>query len=252
MKILFVTSEAHPLIKTGGLADVSGSLPIALKNQRQDVRLLLPAYGDLLANAGKVKQVAELELPHLESPVRILEGTLPGSRIKTWLIDYPPYFERKGNPYLSPKGKPWDDNATRFALFNQVAVEIAQDRTGLNWHADIVHCHDWQAGLTPALLSLESERPATVFTIHNLAYQGLFPYSTFQALSLPPQLWHLDGLEFYDQLSFIKGGLNFADMITTVSPSYAEEIQSHEFGCGLENLLKLRKTRLKGILNGVD
>jgi len=251
-KILFVTSEAHPLMKTGGLGDVCGGLPQALRALGADVRLLLPGYHDALRRAGRLKMVAQLTLPPLASPVTLLEGVLPGTRVKVWLIDFPPAYDRPGNPYVNAHGQPWHDNAIRFALLAQVAVAIARGASGLAWRPDVVHAHDWQAGLVPALLATEAARPATVFTIHNLAYQGLFPYETFKSLSLPASFWSLHALEFHGQLSFIKGGIAFADRITTVSPTYAREIQTPEHGYGLDGLLRHHAARLSGILNGID
>lgn len=252
MKILFASSEAHPLIKTGGLADVSGALPKALHDLKQDVRLVLPAYAELLPQAGPLRAVATLTLASHPDPVRILEGTLPGAQLPVYLIDAPRYFDRPGNPYTGPDGSDWPDNAHRFAGFARAIVELAQDRAGLNWQPDLVHCNDWQTGLVPALLSLETQRPATLFTVHNLAYQGRFDWPTFQALALPYAWWSLHELEFYGQLSFIKGGLVHADQLTTVSPTYAEEIRTPAYGCGLEGLLQQRAADLSGILNGAD
>ncbi len=252
MKILFVASEAYPLIKTGGLADVCGSLPPALQALGADVRLLMPAYHDALKAAGKLKPVASLQIAPLVEPVRLLEGTLPGTRVKLWLVDFPPAFDRPGNPYLNAYGHPWHDNAARFALLARAAVAIAQGEAGLRWRPDIVHCHDWQAGLVPALLAGEPRRPMTVFTVHNLAYQGLFGRDTFDALGLPPALWTHEGLEFHGQLSFIKGGLAYADILTTVSPTYAREIQTPAYGLGLDGLLRHRARVLHGVLNGID
>ena len=251
-KVLFVTSEATPLIKTGGLADVCGSLPVALKNLRWSVRLLLPAYPAAIRASAATKVIAQLKLTGVTGEVSILEGKLPGSRLPVWLVYNEQAFSREGNPYLGPDGEVWPDNAERFALLSRCAVEIAQGRAGLNWRPEIVHCNDWQTGLVPALLSTEPSRPATIFTIHNLAYQGLFPESTFNKLELPPPLWSFEGLEFHGQLAFIKGGLAYADKITTVSPQYAKEIQTPQFGCGLEGLLKHRSDVLSGILNGID
>lgn len=252
LRILFVTSEAHPLIKTGGLADVCGTLPPELTELGAEVRLLLPAYRDAVAVAGNLKPMAHIDIPWIGGSVRLLEGTLPGTRAPLWLIDYPPAYDRPGNPYLDEHGRPWYDNAARFGLLAYCAAALAQGRGGVSWRPDVVHCHDWQAGLTPALLTRESTRPATVFTIHNLSYQGLFPADTFSALHLPAPLWALDGLEFYGQLSFIKGGIVFADRVTTVSPTYAREIQTAEFGDGLDGLLRHRASALSGILNGID
>ena len=252
MDILFACSEAHPLIKTGGLADVSGSLPRAIKNLKQEIRLILPAYPVARANAGVLRLVSEISLPGSQRPVRILHGRLPHTRVQLYLIDAPEYFDRAGGPYSTPAGKDWPDNAARFALFARAVCAVAMNQAGLDWKPDLVHCNDWQTGLVPALLSLQTERPATVFTIHNLAYQGLFDWDQFKALQLPHDWWSLDTLEFHDSISFIKGGLVFSDWITTVSPTYAKEIRTTEFGCGLEGLLEHRKDRLTGILNGVD
>ena len=252
MDILFAASEAHPLVKTGGLADVAGSLPRAIKNSQQDIRLILPAYPAAIANAGKLKSVTELELPGATAPVRLLQGWLPHTRVRLYLVDAPEYFDRPGGPYSSPQGGDWPDNAERFALFARAVCSVAMDRAGLEWQPGIVHCNDWQTGLVPALLSMEKQRPATLFTVHNLAYQGLFDRDRFQALQLPAHWWSMEHLEYHHQMSFIKGGLVFADRITTVSPTYAREIRTPEFGCGLEGLLEHRKDNLTGILNGVD
>ncbi|MFN2309438.1 MAG: glycogen synthase GlgA [Gammaproteobacteria bacterium] len=252
MNILFASSEVHSLIKTGGLADVSAALPKALHELKQDVRLVLPAYQDLLTRAGQLREVAQLSLPDSPAAVRVLEGRLPGTSIPVYLIDAPQCFDRPGNPYSAPDGSDWPDNAQRFARFARACVELAMDRAGLGWRPAVVHCNDWQTGLVPALLSLETARPATVFTIHNLAYQGLFDWASFQALHLPYTWWSLHALEFHQQLSFLKGGLVFADRLTTVSPTYAEEIRTPEYGCGLDGLLAHRAADLTGILNGVD
>ena len=183
-KILFITSEAYPLIKTGGLADVSGSLPIALKSLGHDVRILMPGYASAIA-AGQFNPLKQLSP---ENEIAILEGMLPGSDVPVWALVHEGYFGRSGNPYLGPDGSPWPDNADRFGLLSHVAVEIAMNRLGLDWKPDVVHCNDWQTGLIPALLSDEPRRPATIFTIHNLAYQGVFPYETFVRLRLPSRL----------------------------------------------------------------
>ncbi len=250
--VLFVSSEIHPLMKTGGLGDVAGSLPVALNQLGADVRLLMPAYHDARTRAGTLLPVATLHLAGEAAPVTLLEGNLPGSKVKIWLLDCPKLYDRPGNPYSMPDGQSWHDNAQRFALLCRAAVEIATNRANLNWQPQLVHCHDWQTGLIPALLSREPQAPATVFTLHNLAYQGLFPAATFAALQLPQELWGPEALEFHNQLCFIKGGLIFADIITTVSPNYAREIQTAEFGCGLDGLLRHRNADLRGIINGID
>jgi starch synthase len=250
-KILFAASEALPLIKTGGLADVAGSLPPALSMLDLDVRLVIPAYPQAVERAIPLKTVATLRISGVPEPVRILEETLE-EKLHVYLIDAPSMFSRPGNPYTEASGRPWGDNAQRFALFCRAVVHIALNQAGLGWHPDVVHCNDWQTGLVPALLAQEWDRPATIFTIHNLSYQGIFDLSTFLQLQLPDELWSPEGLEFHNQLSFIKGGLVFADWLTTVSPTYAEEIRSAEFGYGLEGLLDHRSDRLTGVLNGID
>lgn len=208
-KILYISSEAFPLIKTGGLGDVAGSLPSALRKQSQDVRLLLPAYPEVLSKIKNNKIRASTSYYNL--PVNIIETKLPGTQVTVWLVDCPSAFIRPGGPYTDQQGNPWHDNALRFAIFCHAAVDLALDKFQLNWQADIVHCNDWQSGLVPALLSLQTDRPATVFTIHNLAYQGVFDQQTFYDLHLPGELWHMEGVEFYNQFSFIKGGLAYAD-----------------------------------------
>ncbi|GFO70878.1 starch synthase [Bathymodiolus japonicus methanotrophic gill symbiont] len=248
-KILFVSSEVHPLIKTGGLADVAGSLPIALAELDQDVRIMIPKY-----HALKLKEDVEYRctLRIDNRDVNILETRLPDTDVIVWLIDCPEYFDIPGNPYTDEFGNAWANSAARFSLFCRAAVEISQNRAHLDWKADIVHCNDWQSGLVPALLTLEPNRPSTVFTIHNMAYQGLFPEATYFDLNLPGQLWHPGALEFHELLSFIKGGIACADHITTVSPNYALEIQTAEYGYGLEGLLHHRHHELNGIINGID
>jgi len=252
MKILFASSEAHPLIKTGGLADVSGSLPRAIHNLRQDIRLVLPAYRPVLKQAIRVELAAHLDLPGVDGPVRILNGRLPGCKVPLYLVDSPAHFDRAGNPYVMEDGNPWPDNAERFGVFCRAAHALAADGAGLGWRADLVHCNDWQTGLVPPLLAESPQAPASIFTIHNLAYQGQFDRDTFDALGLPPHWWSMEALEFHHQFSFIKGGLVFADWLTTVSPTYAQEIRTPAFGYGLEGLLNHRADTLTGILNGVD
>lgn len=251
-KILFPVSEAYLLIKTGGLADIASSLSIALHAHQCDVRLLLPAYQPVLDQVKSADIVTEFYVPESDAHIRILETTLPETDVIVWLVDHPASYLRPGNPYLDANGEPWPDNAARFALLSRVAAMIGLGNAGISWQPEVVHCHDWQTALAPALISLADRRPVTVFTIHNLAYQGLFDASLMDELHLPPEFWCPEGLEFYGQLSFIKGGLMYADHVTTVSPTYAREIQTPEFGCGLENALRLRADRLTGILNGID
>ncbi|WNB76719.1 glycogen synthase GlgA [Methylomonas koyamae] len=248
-KILFASSETHPLIKTGGLADVAGSLPLALADLGQDVRIIMPNY-QAIKNCEPGRYLCTVRVNNCD--VNLLETRLPDSNVIVWLVDYPPFFNVPGNPYLDEAGRPWANIGERFALFCRIIVEVAMNRAYLDWRTDILHCNDWQTGLAPALLSLEQERPATVFTIHNMAYQGLFPGSAYSQLNLPGQLLHPEGLEFHGMLSFIKGGLAYSDRITTVSPTYAQEIQTPEFGYGLEGLLAHKQQQLSGIINGID
>ena len=249
-KILFVTSEAHPLIKTGGLADVAGSLPKVLNEMGVDVRLIMPNY-QAIKTTEEIYYKSTIRVNNINA--HILETRLPGTKVPVWLVDCPEFFDYPGNPYVDELGKPWLNSAQRFAFFCRIVVEVAMNRGYLEWRPDIIHCNDWQTGLVPALLSLEKDlRPATIFTIHNMAYQGLFPKETRVMLNLPSRLWSSSGVEFNGMLSFIKGGIVYADRITTVSPTYANEIQTADFGYGVEGLLSYRQEYLTGIVNGID
>ncbi|MCG8015890.1 MAG: glycogen synthase GlgA [Candidatus Thiodiazotropha sp. 'RUGA'] len=250
MKILYASSEVAPLIKTGGLADVAGSLPAALNHIGMDCRLIVPGYPQVLAKAANLQKVAELELDG--GKVKLLQGVCDPHEVPLYVVDAPRWFDRPGNPYLTPEGYNWPDNADRFMLFCQAAVSVALDGAGLEWQPDVVHANDWQTGLIAPLLQPEEKRPATLFTIHNLAYQGLFDWATFLRLGLDKSLWTHHALEFHDQLSFIKGGIALSDRVNTVSPTYAEEIKTAEFGYGLEGLLQHRASHFSGILNGID
>lgn len=250
-RILFCASEVYPLIKTGGLADVAGSLPHALKKLGHDVQIVLPAYPSVFAQL-KHPPGLRVELRVQTHVLGIRHTTLPGTRVPVWLIDCPELYQRQGNPYHDHHGEPWPDNALRFAIFSHAITAMAMNRCGLNWQPQIVHCNDWQTGLVPALLAQEFQRPSTVFTIHNLAYQGVFDRTTFEQLQLDEHFWHYERLEYHNHFSFIKGGLIYADRINTVSPSYAREIQTPEFGYGMQGVLQHRADRLSGILNGIN
>ncbi|MCG7903427.1 MAG: glycogen synthase GlgA, partial [Candidatus Thiodiazotropha weberae] len=250
MKILYASSEVAPLIKTGGLADVAGSLPAALNHIGMDCRLIVPGYPQVLAKADNLQKVSELQVDG--STVTLLQGECGPHQVPMYVVDAPRWFDRPGNPYLTPEGYNWPDNADRFMLFCQVAVLVALDRAGLDWQPEVVHANDWQTGLIAPLLQPEEQRPATLFTIHNLAYQGLFDWATFLRLGLDKSLWTHHALEFHDQLSFIKGGIALSDRVNTVSPTYAEEIKTAEFGYGLEGLLQYRASHFSGVLNGID
>ncbi|ABA57284.1 glycogen synthase (ADP-glucose) [Nitrosococcus oceani ATCC 19707] len=250
-KILFATSEAHPLIKTGGLGDVAGILPIELARLGLEAGIILPAYPACKTHLKNLKEVARLRLPAALEPVRILKGQLLEGPNPVWLVDSPAHFDRPGNPYLNEQGQDWPDNAARFTTFCRAVATLANSPE-FDWQPDLIHCNDWQTGLIPPFLAPLRSRPATLFTIHNLAYQGVFSRQQFDALELPSAWWSPAALEFYNQISFIKGGLVFADWLTTVSPTYAKEILTPEFGCGLDGVLRGRSKRLTGILNGAD
>ena len=254
MRTLFVTSEVFPLNKTGGLGDVAYSLPHALHEQGADVRLLLPAYRDVLDQLTELKLVSRHDIDGhgCTHSVRLLQAHHPEFHLPLYLVDCQPLFDRPGNPYTAPDGEGWHDNPERFTVFSRIAVLIARDLAGLNWQPDVVHCNDWQTGLVPALLSSHDDRPRSVFTIHNLAYSGQFSGETYQRLNLPLTLWHTEGVEFYGGYSMLKAGIQYADAVTTVSPTYATEICTAEFGNGLDGVLRNQQWKLSGILNGVD
>jgi len=256
MRILQVCAEIFPLLKTGGLADVAGALPAALRAQGGDVRVLLPGFVPLLAGLQAPAVVAEFVSPFDAGPVRLLYGALQGCDCSGYVIDAPQFYQRPGGPYADAQQQPYADNHRRFALLGWVAAALAE---GLDsyWQAELVHAHDWHAGLAPAYLRAAEERlgrrtAASVYTVHNLAYQGVFAAHHFGELGLPASFFAVHGLEFHGQMSFMKAGLYFANEITTVSPSYAREIQGAEQGCGLDGLLRDRAAQLSGVLNGVD
>lgn len=249
LNILFAASEAYPYIKTGGLADVCGHLPKALAEEGVEVTLTLPAYPKILNNHDS-RVIAHVETQLGYALIREVE--LEDGHFRLLLVDHPLFIKREGNPYVDDEGNSWEDNDIRFGLFSQAVGEMALGHVDLGDKFDVVHCHDWQTGLVPALLSPHEDAPPAIFTIHNIAYQGTFSHETMQRLSLPKELWSMDGIEFHKHVSFIKGGIAFADRITTVSPTYAEEIKTKKFGCGLEGLLQHRSDALSGIINGID
>lgn len=252
-KVLFATSEVYPLIKTGGLADVSASLPAALTALGCQVRVLVPGYPQALEVIKKHfgrRKIAQLTIG--DTPVTLWQTPVKNADITFWVAECSAFSDRSGNPYTDENDQDWSDNAERFHLFCELTRRLGLAEAGLRWKPDVVHCNDWPTALAPALLHRHRRRPATVFTIHNLAYQGLFPAETRHQLDLSETFWHMDSLEFYGQLSFIKGGLVYADRLTTVSPSYAEEVRAEAYGCGLDGVLRAREEHLVGILNGVD
>ena len=240
-----------PLVKSGGLGDVAGALPLALHRLGVDIRILMPAY------RGVTAQVADLVTVHTFPPQASLPeaalraGRLPNG-VPLLLVDCPLLFDRDGGPYLDPAGKDWSDNAARFGMLSRVAASIAQGAWG-EWRPDVLHANDWQAALAPAWLHLDGGRHVpSVVTVHNLAFQGVFAPQWLPMLGLPPESWSMHGVEYYGYLSFLKAGLYYADAITTVSPTYAREIQTAPLGMGLEGLLASRSGELHGILNGID
>ena len=252
LRVLVASSEAHPLIKTGGLADVASSLPATLRQLGHDARLVIPAYPLASRQLREPKPLCEIKIAGCRGMIRIIEGRHPDHGLPIYLVDAPEYFAREGNPYCDPTGRDWGDNADRFMLFCRVLAQMAQGLPAIGWRPDVLHCNDWQTGLAPALLQDLPWSPARVFTIHNLAYQGLFDRATFDRLALPPALWSLSGIEFHQRMSFIKGGIVFSDRVNTVSPTYADEVRTARFGCGLDGLLRQIGQRFSGILNGID
>lgn len=240
LKILFVTCEYAPLVKVGGLADVSAALPRALAALGHDVRVLLPRIHGL----PRGRPVARL-------PGGDAQAIEEAPRLAVWLLDTPGLRVRE-NPYARHDGQPHADDAARFAELARAAALIADDGCGLDWRPDVVHCQEWHAALTPLLLLLARIPAASVLTVHNLAYRGLFPLGTADALGLPGWVKHPDAAEFWGQLSFLKAGLVFADRVTTVSPGYAREMLTPAFGEGLDGVLRARGDGVAGILNGLD
>jgi starch synthase len=251
LKVLFATSEITPLVKTGGLADVSSALPPAVAGLGVDVRVLVPGYPQVMQALKTKGRVAALPgLPGMP-PAQLLASKLP-SGLPLLVIDCAVY-DRVGGPYQDAAGRDWPDNDLRFGLLSYTAALLSTPSSPYPWVPDLLHCNDWQTGLAPAYLHYVSGPKAkTLITVHNLGYQGVFPVESATRLGLPPQALSIDGVEYYGSLSFLKGGLHFADRITTVSPSYAEEIQSEPLGMGLQGLLSRRRDVLVGILNGID
>jgi starch synthase len=250
LRALHVAAELYPWVKTGGLGDVLAALPPALVAQGVDTRLCLPGFPAFL-DAFSLSDAVRLATPFAAERVRVALAYLPGSRVAAYLVDHPAFYDRPGSPYGAADGRDWPDNHRRFALLGWVAAAIGQGADP-NWRPDIVHAHDWHGGLAPSYLKAENSPVASVFTVHNLAYQGFFPAGIFPELSLPGNFFAVDGVEFYGGVSFLKAGLYHADRLTTVSPTYAREIQTPEFGAALDGLLRTRAAALTGILNGVD
>ncbi|HHB91880.1 MAG TPA: glycogen synthase GlgA [Thioploca sp.] len=251
LRVLFVTSEAYPLVKTGGLGDVCYALPNALRQLDVDVRLLLPGYSEVLERLSLVEVHDSINVYPLLEPIRLLVGIMPGEITPVYVIDCPSLYQRDGGPYQDITGKDWDDNAVRFGVLSKIAALFGEHR--FLFKPQIIHCNDWQTAITPAWLAFSDQAHAkTIMSVHNMAYQGIFEAETVGRIGLPPESFNMFGLEFYGKLSFLKAGIYYANQITTVSPNYAKDIQTPNYGCGLNTLLTERQYKLTGILNGID
>ncbi|MDN5789111.1 glycogen synthase GlgA [Pseudorhodobacter sp.] len=247
-RVLSVASEAVPLVKTGGLADVVGALPAALAAVGWEMRVLIPAYPALRKQAARWPVVwSERDL--FGGPATVLSGEVAGTAFL--LLDAPHLFDREGGIYAGPDGD-WRDNDLRFAGLSWAGAAIARDGLADGWRPDVLHAHDWQAGYAPAYLRYGGSAVPSVITVHNIAFQGFSPAERLTALRLPEAEFHADALEYYGGVSSLKAGLVTADRVTTVSPNYAGELRRPEFGMGLEGVIAARGTDVSGILNGVD
>ena len=248
LRVLSVASEVFPLVKTGGLADVVGALPTALGREGVQVRTLIPGYRAVMhefANSAVVLEYVSL----FGGPARLRAATLHG--LDLLVLEAPHLYDRDGGPYADRRGQDYADNAFRFAALCRAGADVASGDVR-EFVPDVVHCHDWQAGLTPAYLHYGGgSRPPIVTTVHNMAFQGQFPV-TCDDLGLPWHAWSIDGVEYYGSIGYLKAGLQLADRITTVSPTYAEEIKTPAGGMGLDGLLRYRAGVLRGIRNGID
>jgi starch synthase len=250
MRVLMVTPECYPLVKTGGLADVTGALPLALAGLGCEVRVLLPAYPEMRARLGAAPRVwSEPDL--FGGEAGLLAGRTEAG-LEVLALDAPHLFDRPGNPYLGPDGRDWPDNHLRFAALAWVGSRIGLGEIE-TFAPDLVHAHDWQTALIAAYLAFAGRpRPPVVLTIHNLAFQGLFPGRLLADLRLPEASFTVAGLEYYGLIGFLKAGLVYADALTTVSPTYAREIRTPDQGMGLDGILRMRAEALVGITNGID
>ena len=246
--VLSVASECAPLVKTGGLADVVGALPEALAATGWELRTILPGYPQVLSEL-RGGQVVREEEDFFGGPARMLFGQAAG--LEVYLVDAPHLFDRAGSIYLTPEGMDWADNPERFAALSWAAARIAEEGAG-GWRPEILHAHDWQGALAPVYLKDRGSSVPTILTVHNVAFQGLAPAERAAALRLPESGYTAEGYEYWGQISALKGGLLAADRITTVSPTYARELMTPEFGMGLDGVIRSRRDVLSGILNGID
>lgn len=253
MRVLHVAAEIYPLVKTGGLADVVAALPPALAAAGADVRLLLPGLPPIMDAVQSARPVLDIGPAFGALRVRLLLARMPGTGLPAYVIDAPHLYRRGGGPYQAADGSEWPDNLRRFALLGWVAAHLAADDADPDWVPDVVHAHDWHAAMTCAYIADHPPtRAASVYSVHNMAFQGVFPPHDWGLLGLSSRFMSPSGLEYHGQISFMKAGLKFADRVTTVSPSYAHEISTHEFGCGLDGVIRGRGAAVSGILNGID
>lgn len=253
MRILHVAAEIFPLVKTGGLADVVAALPPALVKRGLEARVLLPGFPGVMAGMRALVPVCNIGPLFGAAKVNLLSGRLPDSDLPAYVVDAPFLYRRQGNPYLGPDGKDWSDNHRRFALLGWTAAHLASGELDADWSPDIVHAHDWHAGLSAAYIRQNPTLgTGTVYTIHNMAFQGVFPLDCRYDLGLPMSMMSPPAMEFQGGLSFLKAGLFYSHKITTVSPTYAREIGTAEFGWGMDGIIRDRGADLSGILNGVD
>lgn len=253
MKVLHVAAEVFPLVKTGGLADVVAALPVAQAEAGADVRLLLPGLPAVMESVQGARLVIDIGAGFGALRVRLLLARMPGSKLPVYVVDAPYLYKRGGSPYQDSLGEEWPDNLQRFALLGWVAAHLAADDADPQWVPDVVHAHDWHAAMACAYIAEHAPtQAASIYTVHNLAFQGLFPMQDWSLLGVATRLLSPAGLEFHGQLSFMKAGLKFAHRVTTVSPNYAREIATHEFGCGLDGVVRERGSEVLGILNGID
>jgi starch synthase len=249
LNVLAVVSEIFPLIKTGGLADVAGALPGALAAEGVAVRTLVPGYRHVLGALEGGVGVARID-DLFGAPAAVIAAKAAG--LDLFVLDARHLYARDGDPYRRPDGHEWPDNAFRFAALSRVAVQLGQGLVP-GYRPDVLHAHDWQAGLVPAYLRYAGATvPSTVMTVHNIAFQGGFAAGLLTQLGLPPHAFVIDGVEYYGNIGYLKAGIQFADRVTTVSPTYAAEIRTPAFGMGLDGLLRARAAVLSGILNGID
>jgi starch synthase len=249
IEVLSVASEAYPLIKTGGLADVVGALPAALAPHGVSMRVLLPGYPKVMAGLADGRQVLWFD-DFFGGTARLVAGRANG--LDVIAIDAPHLYDRPGNPYVGADGKDWPDNWQRFAALSFVAYELSRGAID-GYKPDILHCHDWQSGLAPAYVAFNAPtRVKTVMTVHNIAFQGVFGWDVFNGLRLDYQAANTGAIEYFGNIGYLKAGLQVADAVTTVSPTYAHEMRTAAYGMGLEGLLQSRADTVSGILNGID